>query len=144
MENENGSERILVVNLVTQSMIVIEGRSRLEALLRDLGGKEGHPSASKASIQALPTVQVKAEELPCECPVCLNEWEIGCLAKELPCTHKFHRECIQKWLGIHGTCPVCRYKMPVDEEENDAGVEARRAREIWVAFSFNNDRRVEG
>ncbi|XP_022949551.1 E3 ubiquitin-protein ligase RNF181-like [Cucurbita moschata] len=141
-QNANRSDRIFLVNPFTQSMVVIEGRSSLEALMRDLGGKDGQPPASRASIEALPTVQIMAEESGCECVICLDEWKIGAVAKELPCGHKFHPDCIEKWLGIHGNCPLCRCKLPDDVDRKNN--EGRRAREIWVGFSFNNDRRSEG
>lgn len=122
---------------------MIEGSSALESLLRDLGSKDGPPPASKASIEALPAVQLLEEG---ECVICLDEWEIGATAKELPCKHKFHPNCIEKWLGIHGSCPICRHKMPVDDgdgKKNDVVGRGRRLREIWVGFSFNNDIRSD-
>ncbi|WMV15130.1 hypothetical protein MTR67_008515 [Solanum verrucosum] len=55
------------------------------------------------------------------CSICLSNFEIGEEAKEMHCKHHFHSICIDKWLGINGSCPICRYKMPVDEqcEEKD-------------------------
>ncbi|KAI3813221.1 hypothetical protein L1987_17940 [Smallanthus sonchifolius] len=85
-------------------------------------GKEGPLPASKSSIDALPTVTVTEEE---DCTICLTEYGAAGEAKELPCKHRYHSDCIMKWLGIHGSCPVCRYEMPVDEEEKqrrDGGV----------------------
>ncbi|XP_047340295.1 putative RING-H2 finger protein ATL21A [Impatiens glandulifera] len=43
------------------------------------------------------------------CPICLSEF----LAKEtvrfIPdCTHCFHSECIDEWLHLNPSCPVCR------------------------------------
>ncbi|CAN4105029.1 unnamed protein product [Withania somnifera] len=44
-----------------------------------------------------------------ECTVCLNVFEDGEMARTLPnCKHIFHVECIDKWLGSHSTCPICR------------------------------------
>jgi len=45
-----------------------------------------------------------------ECSICIDtdntsEWSI------LPCGHKFHRECISKWLLTNQTCPICRLHM---------------------------------
>ncbi|KAB5552238.1 hypothetical protein DKX38_009549 [Salix brachista] len=100
-------------------MVVIEGAASLESLLRDMGNKNGQPPASKASIEAMPSV------------------EIGEDNKD------------ETWLKIHGNCPVCKYEMPVNEEElgkkrdgGDEGREWRRTeREIWVSFAFNGIRR---
>ncbi|XVF85915.1 hypothetical protein PTKIN_Ptkin17bG0156000 [Pterospermum kingtungense] len=137
-------ERIILINPFTQGMVVIEGASNLEALLRGWTNKDGQPPASKASIEAMPGVEIGEGEDGGECVVCLEEWRPGEVAKEMPCKHKFHDECIGKWLGIHGSCPVCRYKMPVDEEEVGKKRDEERIRserEIWVSFSFNSSGR---
>uniref|UniRef100_A0A915EP81 RING-type domain-containing protein n=1 Tax=Ditylenchus dipsaci TaxID=166011 RepID=A0A915EP81_9BILA len=31
--------------------------------------------------------------------------------KELPCLHKFHEKCIEKWFKVRSTCPLCRLKV---------------------------------
>ncbi|XP_021593045.2 E3 ubiquitin-protein ligase MPSR1, partial [Manihot esculenta] len=151
-------ERIILINPFTQGMVMVEGAGDLGSLLRELATKNGQPPASKASIEALPSVEIsEIGDRDCECVICLEEWELGGLAKEMPCNRRFHAHCIKKWLGIHGSCPVCRYKMPVDEvdlgkqreeeeeeEEEEEGRERRRfEREIWVGFSFNSNRRSE-
>ncbi|KAI4328451.1 hypothetical protein L6164_020805 [Bauhinia variegata] len=141
-------ERIILINPFTQGMVVIDGASSLEALFRELGSKGGQPPASKESIDDMPSVEIGEGE-DGECVICLEEWEAGGVAKEMPCKHKFHPDCIVKWLGIHGSCPVCRYQMPVDEKDegkkrDEEGGERRRGdREVWVSFSFNGSRRTE-
>ncbi|KAK4263464.1 hypothetical protein QN277_028864 [Acacia crassicarpa] len=151
-ENENEEsaqrERIILINPFTQGMVVIDGASSLEALLRDFGrGKGGRPPASKESIDALPCFKIEEGDEG-ECVICLEEWEAGGEVKEMPCKHKFHPNCVEKWLGIHGSCPVCRYEMPIDEEtgkkrDEEDGEERRRriGREVWVSFSFNGEGR---
>lgn len=73
---------------------------------------------------------------------------VGGVAKEMPCKHRFHGNCIEKWLGMHGSCPVCRYEMPVEEidwgkKREEEGGERRRSDggEVWVSFSFNRSSR---
>jgi hypothetical protein len=57
----------------------------------------------------------------------------------MPCGHRFHGECLERWLGVHGSCPVCRSELlkpdPAEEEEgqqNGGGGEPRGA----VLLSF--------
>ncbi|KAI4314151.1 hypothetical protein L6164_027086 [Bauhinia variegata] len=139
--------RIILINPLTQGMVVIDGTSSLEALFSELGSnKGGQPPASKDSIDDMPSVEIGEDE-DGECVICLEEWEAGNVAKKMPCEHKFHPNCIEKWLGIHGSCLVCRYQMPVDEKDVDKnrdeeGGERRRG-EVWVSFSFNPSRRSE-
>uniref|UniRef100_A0A3Q7F0S6 RING-type E3 ubiquitin transferase n=1 Tax=Solanum lycopersicum TaxID=4081 RepID=A0A3Q7F0S6_SOLLC len=40
-----------------------------------------------------------------DCSICLSNYEIGEEAKKIPCKHHFHSICIDKWLGINGSCP---------------------------------------
>ncbi|XP_059670350.1 E3 ubiquitin-protein ligase MPSR1-like [Cornus florida] len=114
--------RMIVINdPASESMIVIEGSGHLESFFRRLSNKDGPLPASKASIEAMPAVNITEGEGGSQCAICLAEYEVGGEAKEMPCKHRYHSGCIEKWLGIHGSCPVCRYKMPVEEEEDDSG-----------------------
>lgn len=94
---------------------MIQGTSSsLDSLLCDLLTKDGHPPASKASIDALPSVHIKDTDTDTDSEdeedgECVEEWDVGVVAKEMPCEHKFHGVCINKWLQIHGSYPVCRY-----------------------------------
>ncbi|GMY36653.1 Ubiquitin--protein ligase [Fagus crenata] len=47
-----------------------------------------------------------------KCIICLEEWENGDLAYQLPCVHVYHNDCIDRWLEDNQSCPVCRYSMP--------------------------------
>jgi hypothetical protein len=151
--DDSNRQRIILVNPLTQGMVVIEGVSSLEDLFNQLGSnKNGQPPASKESIEAMKKVEIgEGDDDGVECVVCLEEFEVGGVVKEMPCKHRFHGDCIEKWLGLHGSCPVCRYQMPVDEkgdgkksDEEESG-ERRRVSggngngggEVWVSFSFN-------
>ncbi|XP_071708125.1 RING-H2 finger protein ATL39-like [Rutidosis leptorrhynchoides] len=43
------------------------------------------------------------------CSVCLVDYKRNDVIRSLPkCGHLFHRKCIDTWLRVHATCPVCR------------------------------------
>ncbi|KAJ0253328.1 hypothetical protein HA466_0110300 [Hirschfeldia incana] len=46
-----------------------------------------------------------------ECCICLSAYEDGTELRELPCGHHFHCSCVDKWLYINATCPLCKYKI---------------------------------
>ncbi|KAL6567702.1 hypothetical protein OROGR_001370 [Orobanche gracilis] len=144
-ETQNqGSPRdgIILINPFTQDMVLIESSSSGRSSVgfdSFFNGKEGHPPASKASIDALETVEI--DKGGDQCVICLDEWEIGEKAKEMPCKHRFHGVCVEKWLKIHGSCPVCRYEMPVEDENADGKMrDGERGRGVWLGFAFSSER----
>ncbi|CAN1264116.1 Putative RING-H2 finger protein ATL21A [Linum perenne] len=43
------------------------------------------------------------------CSICLSEYNPKETLKTIPdCHHLFHAECIDEWLRLNGTCPICR------------------------------------
>ncbi|XP_072975793.1 E3 ubiquitin-protein ligase At1g12760-like isoform X1 [Typha angustifolia] len=46
-----------------------------------------------------------------ECCICLSAYDDGVELRELPCSHHFHCTCIDKWLYINATCPLCKYNI---------------------------------
>lgn len=43
------------------------------------------------------------------CLICLSEYASKETVRFIPeCNHCFHVECIDVWLKIHGSCPICR------------------------------------
>lgn len=84
------------------------------------------PPASVSVVRILPSVLVTKEDVDNNnalCAVCKEDFVLGEQAKQLPCSHRYHGDCIVPWLGIRNTCPVCRYEFPTD----DADYERRRA-----------------
>ncbi|KAB5561211.1 hypothetical protein DKX38_006168 [Salix brachista] len=75
----------------------------------------GRLPASKDAIDAMPRITV--QESGNDCAICFNDIGIGSELGEMPCKHGFHSGCIEQWLRIHGSCPVCRFAMPVEGGE---------------------------
>lgn len=47
------------------------------------------------------------------CSICLAEYQFGDILRCIPeCEHYFHADCIDEWLRIKSTCPVCRIAPP--------------------------------
>ncbi|KAA8522361.1 hypothetical protein F0562_013278 [Nyssa sinensis] len=57
-----------------------------------------------------PTEQTLSQE-DAECCICLCAYDDGAELRELPCGHHFHCTCVDKWLYINATCPLCKYNI---------------------------------
>jgi len=70
----------------------------------------GPPPADKTKIDSIPTVITTQKEVDenAECAVCRSEYTLGEECKRLPCDHMFHNNCIDPWLQMHDSCPICR------------------------------------
>jgi hypothetical protein len=54
---------------------------------------------------------------PCgkACAVCLEEPAHGSAVRELPCSHVYHRPCIDRWFDLSNCCPTCRKPVRPDD-----------------------------
>ncbi|KAJ4904303.1 RING/U-box superfamily protein [Raphanus sativus] len=57
-----------------------------------------------------------------DCCVCLCDYEDGTELRELWCRHHFHEACIDKWLRINTTCPLCKFNILKPDERS--GIDA--------------------
>ncbi|KAG5404581.1 hypothetical protein IGI04_010700, partial [Brassica rapa subsp. trilocularis] len=84
----------------------------LEELFEQLSAgtttRRGPPPAPRSSIDALPTIKIAQRHLrssDSNCAVCKDEFELGAEAKQMPCNHIYHSDCIVPWLVQHNSCP---------------------------------------
>jgi len=42
------------------------------------------------------------------CCICLGKYANNEELRELPCSHFFHKDCVDKWLRINALCPLCK------------------------------------
>jgi len=106
------------VKLISRDVI----EERISFLGEDLSSEYGMVPASESSMQSLlKKIDIDEENTKGdECmDVCLEELvkkEADNEIVSMPCSHMFHGECITKWLETSHYCPICRFEMPVEED----------------------------
>ncbi|XWS53098.1 hypothetical protein CRYUN_Cryun11dG0128600 [Craigia yunnanensis] len=96
-------------------------------------GQPENPPASKSAIESMPTIQIATTHVCSEtyCAVCKEPFELGTEAREMPCKHIYHQDCIIPWLSLRNSCPVCRHEMPSDRNESNEDVSQTVGLSIW-------------
>ncbi|CAL4954920.1 unnamed protein product [Urochloa decumbens] len=46
-----------------------------------------------------------------ECCICLAQYREKEEVRQLPCTHMFHLRCVDRWLRIISSCPLCKQEL---------------------------------
>ncbi|KAI4348562.1 hypothetical protein L6164_009272 [Bauhinia variegata] len=101
----------------------------LEELFEQLSANDrrGPPPAASSSIDAMPTIKITQRHLRSDshCPVCKDKFELGSEARQMPCNHMYHSDCIVPWLEQHNSCPVCRQELPPQGLSSNHGSNGR-------------------
>eukprot|EP00742_Colponemidia_sp_Colp-10_P001642 GILJ01001761.1.p1 GENE.GILJ01001761.1~~GILJ01001761.1.p1 ORF type:complete len:298 (-),score=34.81 GILJ01001761.1:233-1030(-) len=74
----------------------------------------GPPPASRDARFNIPVITVDTHEKE-TCAICQEAFPINSKAKQLPCQHLFHFDCILPWLEQHNSCPTCRSSLPSEK-----------------------------
>ena len=70
------------------------------------GGDAVAVAVSEAAIAALVAAEAPADDY---CAVCLQDGAApAAWSRVAPCGHRFHAACVEKWLRVKPSCPVCR------------------------------------
>lgn len=66
---------------------------------------------ARKKIDSIPTAtREKISDNDDVCPICHQNMSS---AKITPCGHLYHRECLQKWINLKDSCPLCSYQLTV-------------------------------
>lgn len=84
-------------------------------------------SRSNSSLHSIPTLKFTKECNEGVCAICLGEFKENDELRVLPeCAHHFHVPCIDRWVGSHPNCPLCRADIvPSSFPEQAAAVSSR-------------------
>ncbi|KAJ2465012.1 hypothetical protein EV174_006724, partial [Coemansia sp. RSA 2320] len=53
------------------------------------------------------------------CAICLSDYEDGEILRLLPCSHHMHQSCVDEWLHINRSCPLCKREATATAAEAD-------------------------
>ncbi|KAL2488909.1 putative E3 ubiquitin-protein ligase [Forsythia ovata] len=86
-------------------------------------GRIENPPASKSSIESMPTINIDSSHVNSDlhCAVCKEAFTLGSEAREMPCKHIYHSDCILPWLSLRNSCPVCRHELPSEAVSENLG-----------------------
>ncbi|XP_019868444.1 uncharacterized protein LOC109597238 [Aethina tumida] len=116
MDNTGMSEDVLcsvVVDIVSKRNTGICGM-RKEEILKEI--KKMFESKGKRNwIMPNEAASWRYENSDKNCTICLDDYSAK-TCYTLPCMHKFHKKCIQKWLKNNSCCPICRVHTVLDDD----------------------------
>ncbi|XP_069887015.1 E3 ubiquitin-protein ligase ZSWIM2 [Dipodomys merriami] len=89
----------------------LDGKNEVEETMPQFQEKKSQVYTPKDVVKSLPlqlvTKKSKLLAPGYQCRLCLKSFHLGQQTRLLPCTHKFHRKCIDKWLLYKcNACPI--------------------------------------
>lgn len=109
------------VSLTLNAILFLHMRIVFGNLKDKVSSYTNYLKLSRAMKNKYPNVSPeRLAELDDDCAICRESMET---AKQLPCNHIFHENCLRLWLEHHHSCPTCRFQLiggpPEGENNND-------------------------
>lgn len=96
----------------------------IRVLARIADVSNGQEGASEEEINKLPSATYRPgmfSEDDDQCTICLTGYQEEEELRLLPCDkrHHFHKECVDSWLILNATCPICRASIHPDADTEE-------------------------
>lgn len=107
-------DTVLLVALILSTGVLVQAHwqyqdQRLDNQLQLLSKQDvlKRMSSLKTKTYSRPSSWCEAVESD-NCAVCLEPFNHNQCLRVLPCGHEYHRDCVDPWLVLHHTCPLCK------------------------------------
>jgi len=100
----------LPVRTVPLSQMLNRGHEPMNQLFMQAQARPHFTPAEERTIQSLPVLQLDHVS----CSICFedeDEQTTPQTVKRLPCGHDYHAACIDRWLRVNNTCPLCKHRI---------------------------------
>ncbi|KAI8320709.1 hypothetical protein GQ54DRAFT_334575 [Martensiomyces pterosporus] len=64
------------------------------------------------------------------CAICLCDYEDGDILRVLPCGHHLHQTCVDEWLHINQSCPLCKRAATPGRPNEESAIESASTDEV--------------
>eukprot|EP00656_Telonema_subtile_P026254 TRINITY_DN2822_c0_g1_i1.p1 TRINITY_DN2822_c0_g1~~TRINITY_DN2822_c0_g1_i1.p1 ORF type:complete len:334 (+),score=59.12 TRINITY_DN2822_c0_g1_i1:277-1278(+) len=81
-----------------------------DVMVTPYAGPFVRPGVSQLALDAMEVSSVTEEDVAgkdLNCAICLADFEVGEEVRRMGCSHFFHTSCIDEWLRLCSTCPLC-------------------------------------
>ncbi|KAL3727412.1 hypothetical protein ACJRO7_032181 [Eucalyptus globulus] len=96
---------------MTRDELVSEIARVLSREVNDKGRKRTKVMVSMTHVVTVSESEIH-ESRELNCVICAEEIVMGDQLVRMHCSHEFHQDCIEAWLKIHQTYPLCRCELP--------------------------------
>ena len=122
IDSMNSSLGQLITDMIQSEYTTDEIESALTYLINQEYNKPSSLPTSKKQLETMKQYTITKQTIEHYgienvCSICKDEFELGQHAMDLPCNHYFHKDCIYPWLSEHNSCPICRYELQTDDDE---------------------------
>ena len=96
-----------VVSIVTLAQLLMEDDSLLDDFISAWDQEDNWAQLDNPVHLAGKPLDTAAADAG-RCPICMMDFLPQDVIADLPCKHRIHHACIQPWLQVRSTCPICR------------------------------------